>query len=193
MRALIGAVVGLVVATLVVAFLGSALGQKAFLATIAAGLGAGLLMRSLAAGGGSIYAKGGLAALVTAAAAVAGPLAAEQWFRMQSKAIPAPPTSTKVVSDETANEGDGVAAAEVPVQEAFSPTDGSTGPRFSATRGAGDTQGLEIGSMVIGCLLAYQLGKGSAPKSSAEGEGEPVVDGEAPVTTDDSAEPEAQA
>lgn len=193
MRAIVGALAGLVAATAIVAVVGNALGQQAFLAILIAGLVAGLLMRALASGAGSVYARGALAAAMTAVAAVAGPMAATQWFKAQSDRIAAPPKSVVAQStddeEETAS-GGGAAAAPIEVTPVSEAITGGAGVRPVTKT---DTAAFELVSMAIGCLLAYQLGKGK-PAATAASEEAAEGDGEAATVppTDESAEPVAE-
>lgn len=171
MRTLIGAVVGLAVATLLVALLGVPLKHYAYLGILAGGLAAGLLMKSFAGQSGSPYGRGALAALVTGLAAVLGPLLALQWYSMQRTKAPAPLENAPAAvasADDDQPEATDVEIPEEPIAERQAPEPGT---QTAYSPGRPDFSTPEVVCMVVGCLLAYQLGKG--PESS------PVADGQA--------------
>lgn len=182
MLALVGAVVGFVVATALVAVLGSYLGLYSYLAVLFAGIAAGLLMRMLASGSGSPYAKGALAALVTGVAAVSGQLALANWHQAQGAAIPKP--SAKVMAEspngDQATDAAGDGLDETAVEVAALPDNVGTPSAYSmpATGQGPDTENIVC--MVLGCLLAYQLGKGT-PAAAASEEADLGSESEAPA------------
>lgn len=190
MAALVGAVIGLVVATAVDAIGGVALGHNGYLAILLGGVAAGLVMRMLASGSGSIYAKGGLAALVTAVAAVAGPVVAAQWFQAKGASIASRGAPVAVVADADDAEVD-VAVEEVPdIIEPTAMPIGANPSSYTMPTGRTDFAAPDMICMVLGCLVAYQLGKGAAPAPPAE----EVVEGEsAPTDGEPATEEEAHA
>lgn len=183
MRALVGALVGLVVGAAIVGALDVAMNSKAFWSVLVAGLAAGVSMRSLAGGGGGSYAKGALAAIATALAAIGGPIAATQWFSSISKATPTAVVANQSASDgEEADEGPAVSAPEVPVVlESEAPNPLSTVQLKRPT--ASDTTVRDTICLVLGCLLAYQMGKGEAAKRASEVD--EAAEGEAPADPGD--------
>lgn len=183
MRALIGAVVGLVVATALVAVAGSVLKHYSYLAILVGGIAAGLIMRMLASGSGSAYAKGALAALVAGVAAVAGQLALASWHQAQGAAIPKP--SAKVISqapkaDQTLD-AEGEVIADIPVDTVALPDNIGSHSAFSvkASKQGDDTENVVC--IALGCLLAYQLGKGATAAPAASEEADPDSEPEYPA------------
>lgn len=182
MRALVGAVVGLVAGATIVGLLDVSMAGKAFWSVVVAGLAAGFAMRSLAGGSGSAYLKGALAAVATGLAAVGGPIAATQWFTSQSQAAP---LQGEVIVEAVAEDDDGPATdeIEVAVEEPLIIAAEPAGPLSNVSLkrpGANNSTVRDTVCLVIGCLLAYQMGKGegaTAPTSEEEaGEGEAAAD-----------------
>ncbi|TWT96185.1 hypothetical protein Pla108_32730 [Botrimarina colliarenosi] len=157
MRIVAGGVLGLVLGALVVATLGIVFDSRAYLAVLVAGVVAGVLMRIMAPDG-SAYAKGALAALVTALAAIAGPLVATQWFRSQGDVKPLNADKVVVVTEAEDEEGD----FDVETDEI------ATTPVFNASQGVAPLRApannpfavADVACLVFGCLIAYQIAKG---------------------------------
>ena len=185
MRALVGALVGLVVGAAIVGALDVAMHSKAFWSVLLAGVAAGLSMRSLAGGGGGSYVKGALAAIATALAAIGGPIAATQWFTTISQAAPTSVAVEQAAGDddqEASVDGAAAPAPEAPViveSEGVNPLSTVQLKRPTAS----DSTIRDTICLVIGCLLAYEMGKGKAAASSPEGE--QAAAGEAPADPGD--------
>lgn len=170
MRTFVATILGLVLATAAVALLGTALGQRAYLAALLAGLLAGGAMRVLASGAGSMYLRGGLAAAATVLAAIAGPIASAQWYTSQSNSMGAATVSrdaNQQQAEEPVAPGRSGQSATAIAASAMRDVVVSGGSAAGATSRPGNAV-WELASMAIGCLLAYQLGKGSPARPAEE-------------------------
>ncbi|QDT67986.1 hypothetical protein MalM25_08950 [Planctomycetes bacterium MalM25] len=186
MRALVGALIGLVVGAAIVA----ALGENAYWSVVLAGLVAGLSMRFFTGVSGFPYAKGALAAIATALAAIGGPVAATQW---RSAATPVATLDDAKVVAEAEDETEGAAtddAADLEPMPEMAMDEG-LGPLSTVNlkRPSADTKSMkDIACLVIGCLLAYQMGKGSEAKPANEDEppaDDPTDPGDQPAVPED--------
>ncbi|MEQ8848546.1 hypothetical protein [Botrimarina sp.] len=157
MRVILGGVVGFLLAAILIAALSTLPGIKTLWPVLPAGVLAGLAMRTLGAARVSTYLRGAVAAAATAVAAVVGPMLTAQWLTAQSSA-PVTIQSNQAAAapaDEPQVAGDGAALPEPePVVQLE-----QTGP---ARQTVDDPFGapLDIAWLAIGCLIAYQLGKG---------------------------------
>lgn len=186
MRALVGAILGVLVGTLVVAGLGVAM-NNAFWSVLLAGLAAGVVMRMAAAEKGSTYLKGGLAAVATVLAAVIGPLVATEWFRASTNQMKPNPGAVAVAETDE-EEGDGSAAVvdiEVTERVDIPGVGNSSGAGLGLSQPTANSfSPVEITCLVVGCLIAYLVGKGGGPPATATADApqkeEPAAEGEAP-------------
>jgi hypothetical protein len=173
----VGALLGLILGTAVVAAIGLAFNNFAYAGALAAGLLAGVLMRALAGTGGPIYAKGALAAMATAAAAILGPFVQTQWFHSQLDNLK--PTKPIVIRQaEAAAEGDAEANASADETALAADDRSREGALLTAPLRAPDRDPFvpaDVACLVIGCLAAYQIGKGPQPLAPEDN-----PDGEAP-------------
>ena len=174
MRMAVGALLGLVLGTVVVAAIGLVFNNFAYLGALAAGVLAGVLMRSIAGLGGPIYAKGALAAMATVAAAILGPFVQTQWFRSQVVASRPAPTITASEDADANTEGDAVTdETAIAVDDRSSLREGAV---LNAPLRAPDRDPFataDVACLVIGCLAAYQIGKAAlpvSPEDAPEGE-----------------------
>jgi hypothetical protein len=165
MRMAVGALLGLVLGTAIVAAIGLAFNNYAYAGSLAAGLLAGVLMRGLTGLGGAVYAKGALAAMATAAAAILGPFVQTQWFHSQFNNLQSTAPRIAIQSDA---EGD--AEAETTTDETVVVTDDRSrsmdNGALRAPLRAPDRDPFataDVACLVIGCLAAYQIGKGPMP------------------------------
>lgn len=183
MRALVGALLGLAAGAAVVGALDVVQGGKAYWSVLIAGLLAGLLMRGVAGGGGSPYAKGALAAIATALAAIGGPIAATQWFASMSSASTLDNVAVSTPADDAADDADASTEAAEPLPEVV-PTEATAPLSTVAIKRpvANTSSAKDLVCLIIGCLLAYQMGKGSQAKPAAED-----ADPEAPADPGDDA------
>jgi hypothetical protein len=170
MRMAVGAVLGLAVGTAVVAAIGLTLNNYAYLGALAAGVLAGVLMRAVVGLGGPVYAKGALAAMATAAAAILGPFVQTQWFRTQIDASrPAPTIVASRDVDADTDEGDAAAdTAAVAVDDRSRTPEGAV---LNAPLRAPERDPFvpaDVACLVIGCLAAYQIGKGRLPETAED-------------------------
>lgn len=183
MRVMLGALLGFVVGSVLVGALGVAFDAYAYLAVLAGGVLAGVAMRAVAGSGGGMYARGAMAALAAGLAAVAGPLVATQWFQSQASAKPLVP---KVVAAEGADEKEaadtGEAVELAPVEAVEIAPVGATGRLRAPERNPFAV--TDVVCLVIGCLAAYQIGKGPEPMAvsdeDGEDEGQPAPDTSVP-------------
>ena len=180
-RTLIGAIVGVALgAGFILVLSANAPPQREMWPMLVVGLLAGLSMKILASDGKVSFLRGGLAAAVAIGAYYGGTLAEEK--AIQSRAPTAadmPDLSDQIepdVDDEGEEDAEEPAAAPPPAAPI---ADGASRP--AGTIGANAPQGNEprdIAFLVVGALLAYQVGKGSsAPAEGEEGEGD--AEGEA--------------
>ncbi|QDV77489.1 hypothetical protein [Botrimarina mediterranea] len=170
MRMAVGALLGLIAGTAVVAAIGLAFNNFAYLGALVAGVLAGVLMRAVTGQGGPIYAKGALAAMATAAAAILGPFLQTQWFRAQVDAKAAIPTAVASRdADADAPAGDPAAeGSDVAIDDRSRMSDGiALGAPFRATEREPYVR-ADVACLVIGCLAAYQIGKGVQPATIEE-------------------------
>ena len=179
MRMAVGALLGLVLGTVVVAAIGLAFNNYAYVGALAAGLLAGVLMRAVTGFGGPVYAKGALAAMATAAAAILGPFVQTQWFRSQVIASrPAPSTAVAQETEASAGVAADNNAAVVLDDRSRAPAGAMLrAPLRAPSRDPFAT--ADVACLVLGCLAAYQIGKGPLPKVP-EDESEEGPTGEAP-------------
>lgn len=185
MRMIVGALLGLVLGTAVVAIFGIAIDRYAYLAALVAGLVAGVAMRSVVGPGGSIYAKGALAAIATVAATILGPMAEASWFRAQADAKTL--NGAKVVVAESLEEESDVEVGEaVVIETEEAPALSEAGLKAPLRAPANNPfAAADVACLVIGCLAAYQIGKGEVPTVAEE-----EADAEAP--SDAAAPPPAE-
>lgn len=147
---------------------------------VVGGVLAGLAMRTLASGEGSPYARGGVAGLATALAAVIGPMVATQiihaGFTVTGKTPP--PAAAEVADADPPAETTAQAAPE-PVAAPLVPTS-AVRPDTGAPAAAPDPfQPMPVAMLVVGCLLAYQIGKGVGPGAGSDEDPQPS-DGDQP-------------
>lgn len=167
----IGAVLGLVLGTAVVAAIGLTLNNYAYVGALAAGLLAGVLMRAIAGLGGPVYAKGALAAMATAAAAILGPFVQTQWFRTQIDASRPAPTIVASRDADADADGEGDAAADATPVAVDDRSRTPQGAVLNAPLRAPDRDPFvpaDVACLVLGCLAAYQIGKGRQPETAEE-------------------------
>lgn len=166
MRTLLGALVGLGLGSLLMAVLISQ-GIQSFWPILPVGLIAGLTVRSFSKNSRGGYVGGGLAAIVTVVALVTGPLLATKIIAMQTPKTPPKNDVVAVVTETTDEEGNVVATAveepiaipvksDVPGQMRYSTQMNQKFPVADAI------------CLAIGCLIAYEIGKGKAEKAEIE-------------------------
>lgn len=179
MRTLLGALVGLGLGSLLMAVLISQ-GMQSYWPIVLVGLIAGVTVRSFSKEGRGGYIGGGLAAIVTVVALVTGPLLATKVIAMQLPETPVKNDAVAVAADN-ANEESDTAAAEVeeePVVEE-SATQVPRALRYGSPRNQ-KFPVLDAIFLAVGCLVAYEIGKGKAKKSEAgeEPSQEPTMESE---------------
>ncbi len=157
MRTLFGALVGALLGGAITAGLTSAYNVQAYWPVVLAGLVAGVAMRKLASNDHVSYLRGALAALATVLAMIGGPLVGAKLISQQKPTISKVETTAAAVEDATAkdsDEGGEVVEQEPPPTPILSQAKGSIGKQS-------DINPLDAILMAVGCLLAYQIGKGS--------------------------------
>lgn len=162
MKVFIGALVGLLLGSAIVAGLTVAGVAKNYWPILVVAVVAGMAMSRIASGSRAKYVKGGLAAVATALAMIAGQIGAAQILSKQSVEIGpmAASGSDATVVEEAA--GDGAVTAEVPLAETEVILPVSTQPPVGTMSGrGGDISTTDIAFFAVGCLIAYSLGKGS--------------------------------
>ncbi|MEO0529760.1 MAG: hypothetical protein AAF266_04190 [Planctomycetota bacterium] len=193
MKVLAGALVGLVLGAAIVAGLTVAGVAKNYWPILVVAVVAGMAMGRIAAASRAKYLKGGLAALATAVAMIVGQMGAAQILSKQSVEIgPSTVTAGTPAADAGEAETDAAEVTEdiIETPEVILPVS-SPPPTGGMAGGATDVSPMDIGFFAVGCLIAYQLGKGSdaapATEEAAEAsEGEAAADAGDAEPTDES-------
>lgn len=191
MKVLTGALAGLVLGAAIVAGLTVAGVAKNYWPILVVAVVAGMAMSLIASSSRAKYLKGGLAALATAVAMIVGQMAAAQVLSKQATEIgPATQSSKASVEELEAVEGaDGeVAEIEETAKVILPVSPRSIGGPAGAPR-AGDISTTDIAFFAVGCLIAYQLGKG---KDAAEHAANDAAETPASDPGDSEAAPEEQ-
>jgi hypothetical protein len=184
------------VKTLVAALVGAGLGIGLMIAleayarlefgwiVVVVGLLAGLAMRWIASTGRASYLRGALAALLTLVVFIAGKYAVATVIANQRDQVVPPPTAGPVEDDRETDTDDAPAVVpaelDLPARDATAVLE--TNPNNL------DVNPLDAVWLVVGALVAYQLGKGGSARPAAEASSaaddteveEPLVRGDDP-------------
>lgn len=188
MRTLLGVVVGMVLAAALVAAIGAfgAVGQATW-TVIPAGLVVGLFARKMTAGDPPSYMRGALAAVATVGAMILGQMGAANLISKQAPVTGAAPKVAAVEqpADEGAEEAEEAAAPTVVITPDTPKTQpvGTIGMRRQEEFPVKDAIML-----AVGCLVAYQTGKGAAAGSSEEDSESETSEAEQAAADDQSAD-----
>lgn len=187
MRALLGGIAGLIAGVAIVAGLSSFASVQDYWPVLVVGVVAGLIMKAMAAGPNASYFRGALAALATVAAMIGGQMAAAKVIQSKSASISPDALKNISVADDDGDSDEAAEPAAAPVIEEPIVT-GEPMPAVAVNKvQQGDIKPIDIGFLVGGCLLAYQLGKGAKhdPNSEPPAEEAPAENqadsGEAPA------------
>lgn len=173
MRTLLGVVVGGLLGGALIAILTSQLDVQKSWPILLAGLVAGIAMRLLASDDHASYLRGALAALATVLAMIGGPLVGAKLISQKTLSV------ANVVSTNSGSEDDAAATSEagndLEAKEPVMPSANLIRPRGVIGAPQGDLNPMEAILMAAGCLIAYQIGKGSeaAAKVTDPEEGSP--------------------
>ncbi len=162
MRTLFGALIGVLLGGALIAVLTSSFDVQKAWPILLAGLVAGIAMRAFASDHHVSYLRGGLAALATVLAMICGPFVGAKMISQKA------PSVAKVVASTTDAVEEAVSTGEGDLEEAVGPPMPLAGPGQSkGVIGApkGDMDPMEALFMAAGCLIAYQVGKGSEAAS----------------------------
>ncbi len=190
MRLFLGAIVGLLLGSLLLAVFISQLEVRDYWTMLPVGLIIGLCVRNFAVGKYGGYPGGALAVIATSLAMVVGPYVATKMIVSQR---PDATTNSAAINQALPQEGDAAEGeaedgeAEVvaePVVALAPPKDDVPGINLSS-QPKGDLPPLDIVFIAVGCLIAYEVAKGK-PKASEEGDGEEEADSEAPAEQESS-------
>ncbi len=195
MRLFLGAIVGLLLGSLLLAVITSQFGDQGYWPMLPVGLAVGLCVRNFAIGKYGGYPGGALAVLATLAAMVVGPIVATKMIVSQrpeattnsaaiERSLPSEDTEAEVDDGEETTE-----EVEEPKVAATTPQDDVPGIKIS-TQPQGDFPIADAICLAIGCLIAYEVAKGT-PQPSEENESEEGEDSPAPAeqeSHDDGAE-----
>lgn len=186
MRLFLGAIVGLLLGSLLLAVITSQYGDQGYWPMLPVGLAVGLCVRNFAIGKYGGYPGGALAVLATLAAMVVGPIVATKMIVNQR---PMATTNTAAIERSLPSEGEVADEEEVTeeVEEsrvATTPQDDVPGIKIS-TQPQGEFPIADAICLAIGCLIAYEVAKGT-PQPSEEDESEEGEDSPAPAEQESS-------
>ncbi len=188
MRTLIGGIVGLALGSILLAVLMSQ-GIQSYWPILPVGLIAGLTVRSFAKNKHGGYAGGGLAAIATLLALLTGPLLAQKIIANQAPKTPANRPAAVAQAGEPGDEADAPAEAVATQEPLAVPASDevSTALRYRAQM----KQKFPVWDAIclaIGCLIAYEVGKGKPSNTELAEDSEEVPTDEENSSTEENVE-----